>query len=74
MLDELWNTPRVPRFCRTLQEPRELEADLDIDDFVEAEVLEYRLCASGILLHEAYRKVDPWVPAYGASVCFKEVP
>ena len=27
----LWNTPRVPRFCRILQEPSELEADLDIE-------------------------------------------
>jgi hypothetical protein len=31
----------------------------DIDDFVEVEISGYRLCASGILLHEANRKARP---------------
>lgn len=45
--------------CRTLQETRELAADLDINDIVEVEMSGYRLCASGILLHEANRKARP---------------
>jgi len=49
ILEDAVAYPSSSMICRTLQEPRELAADSDMDDFVEVEMSGYRLCASGIL-------------------------